>query len=160
MLVNMNKAPGHRALRAGRTSQPDGIYLVTFTTHARRPIFHDFPLARAACATFSNSAARESATLLAWVLMPDHFHGLLRLDGERPLSKVVQHMKSAATKACRHRQPAIVVWARAFHDHALREEEDLRHAARYLVANPIRAGLVERAHDYPFWNAVWLSPSP
>jgi hypothetical protein len=29
-------------------------------------------------------------------------------------------------------------------------------AARYLVANPLRPGLVERIGDYPYWNAVWL----
>ena len=153
----MDKKPGHRALRAGRTSQPGGIYLVTFVTRERRPIFHDFQLACAACKTFSISVHQASATLLAWVLMPDHFHGLIRLDGNRPLSRVVQQMKSVASKACRARAPHIAIWARTFHDHALREDEDMRHAARYLIANPIRAGLVEHVHDYPFWDAVWLS---
>jgi putative transposase len=28
--------------------------------------------------------------------------------------------------------------------------------ARYIVANPLRAGLVERLGDYPHWDAVWL----
>ncbi|MFV3290267.1 transposase, partial [Pseudomonas sp. NY11955] len=28
--------------------------------------------------------------------------------------------------------------------------------ARYIVANPIRAGLVSRVGDYPHWDAVWL----
>ena len=28
--------------------------------------------------------------------------------------------------------------------------------ARYIVANPLRAGLVTKIGDYPFWNAVWL----
>jgi hypothetical protein len=32
----------------------------------------------------------------------------------------------------------------------------LRHLARYIIANPIRAGLVERAGDYPLWDACWL----
>jgi len=48
------------------------------------------------------------------------------------------------------------VWQSGFHDHALRHEEDLKAAARYLVANPLRAGLVKSLRDYPFWNAVWL----
>ncbi|MCF5938543.1 transposase, partial [Xanthomonas perforans] len=29
-------------------------------------------------------------------------------------------------------------------------------AARYYIAYPRRAGLVTRAGDYPFWDAVWL----
>jgi REP element-mobilizing transposase RayT len=48
------------------------------------------------------------------------------------------------------------VWQSGFHDHALRREEDLKATARYLVANPLRAGLVKSLRDYPFWNAVWL----
>jgi len=28
--------------------------------------------------------------------------------------------------------------------------------ARYIVANPLRAGLVERIGDYPLWDATWL----
>jgi REP element-mobilizing transposase RayT len=48
------------------------------------------------------------------------------------------------------------VWQNGFHDHALRQEEDLAEVARYIVANPLRAGLVERLGDYPHWHAIWL----
>lgn len=48
------------------------------------------------------------------------------------------------------------VWQRGFHDRALRQEEDLIATARYVVANPLRAGLVDRIGDYPWWDAVWL----
>ena len=48
------------------------------------------------------------------------------------------------------------VWASAYHDHAIRDDEDLRAVARYIVANPLRAGLVKSVADYPFWDAVWL----
>lgn len=147
---------GHRALRLGRYSQPAGIYLVTFVTASRRRIFLDFTLACAACRTFAPAAVAAAATLLCWVLMPDHLHALVRLDGEMPLSAVVQRLKSVSARACHAIQPEVVVWARAFHDHALRRDEDLQGAARYIVANPIRAGLVQRVGDYPFWNAAWI----
>ena len=48
------------------------------------------------------------------------------------------------------------LWQRNYHDRALREEEDVRHLARYTVANPLRAGLVKRLGDYPLWDAMWL----
>jgi REP element-mobilizing transposase RayT len=48
------------------------------------------------------------------------------------------------------------VWQHGFHDHVLREEEDIANIARYIVANPLRAGLVNKVGDYPFWDAVWL----
>jgi REP element-mobilizing transposase RayT len=47
-------------------------------------------------------------------------------------------------------------WDRGFHDHALRSDEDVRKVARYIVANPIRAGLADNVLGYPYWNAVWL----
>jgi REP element-mobilizing transposase RayT len=95
--------------------------------------------------------------MLAWVLMPDHAHWLLQLGDLETLAAVVNRLKSASA---RHTNRALgrqgALWQKAFHDHALRSEEDLRQTARYVVANPLRAGLVRRINDYPFWNAVWL----
>ncbi len=48
------------------------------------------------------------------------------------------------------------LWQKGFHDHAVRAEEDLASVARYVVANPLRAGLVKRIGDYPLWDAIWL----
>ena len=42
------------------------------------------------------------------------------------------------------------------YDHALRKDEDVKKIARYIIANPLRAGLVEKIEDYPYWDAVWL----
>jgi len=39
-------------------------------------------------------------------------------------------------------------------------DEGLRAVARYVIANPVRAGLAERVGDYPFWDAVWLDSDP
>ena len=48
------------------------------------------------------------------------------------------------------------VWAEGFNDRALRLEDDVLFAARYIITNPVRAGLVSRVHDYSYWDAVWL----
>lgn len=70
---------------------------------------------------------------------------------------VVNRLKSASARHVNRfigRQGAL--WQRAYHDHALRSEESLREVARYIIANPLRAGLAHRIGDYPFWNAVWV----
>ena len=54
------------------------------------------------------------------------------------------------------RQTRGPVWQPGFHDHAVRSGEDVVAIARYVVANPLRAGLVRSVGDYPFWNAKWL----
>ena len=149
--------PGHRALRRGRHSRDGGIYHITTVTRSRNPLFEDFPAACSACAAISSAPSLGTASLLAWVLMPDHMHLLLQLDGEECLSKVVARLKSRSAKAFQQASGRCgAVWAPGFHDRALRRDDDVRHVARYIVANPVRAGLVARCGDYPFWDAVWL----
>ncbi|MBO9740188.1 transposase [Xanthomonas axonopodis pv. begoniae] len=147
---------GHRALRRGRRSLENCCYLLTVTTCQRRRVFDDFELASSACRAFI-AALPPDATLLAWVLMPDHVHWLVQLGDMTPLARTVSCMKAASTRAVnRQREMPGAVWARAYHDCGLRKEYDLRIVARYLIANPLRAGLVERVGDYPFWDAIWL----
>ena len=148
--------PGHRALRKGRYSQPNRIYLVTTVTELRIPWFQVFAFAQIMCLAIEDDACLADAENLCWVVMPDHIHLLLQLR-ETCLSQVVKKLKAASS----HRLNSDIgrtgrFWAPGFHDHALRKEEDIKEVARYIVANPIRAGLVKRAADYPFWNAVWL----
>jgi len=89
--------------------------------------------------------------------MPDHVHWLMQLDGALDLSRCVQKLKSLTVKElrrCGFSNSAI--WQRGFHDRALRDEEDLKTVARYVIANPVRAGLVDSIRDYPFWDAAWI----
>lgn len=95
--------------------------------------------------------------LLAWVLMPDHWHGLIRLEGDETLSRAVARAKAAATRAWRERSTDIrPLWSAGFHDRALRRDASLVDAARYVVLNPVRAGLVSTCAGYPYWDAVWV----
>ena len=48
------------------------------------------------------------------------------------------------------------LWQYGFHDRALRREENLEKMARYVVANPLRAGLVDTIADYPLWDTIWI----
>jgi REP element-mobilizing transposase RayT len=96
---------------------------------------------------------------LAFVIMPDHFHWLLQLNSH-DLSAVVRRIKSRAAIRLNQRLGTLGsrIWQRGFHDHALRREEDVRDVARYVIANPLRAGLVSSIRDYPYWDASWLEP--
>ncbi len=147
---------GHRALRKGRASLPGQVYLLTTTTASRRPLFAGWDLASRTCSVLAAPATWDDARLLCWVLMPDHWHGLLQLGPRTSPPAAMNRFKALTTKTLRRCGVEGTVWARAFHDHALRREEDLRDVARYLVLNPVRAGLVRRVGDYPFWDACWL----
>jgi REP element-mobilizing transposase RayT len=109
----------HCALRKGRHSLDGQQYLVTFTTWGRWPLFKEPEAAMAACAAIADARLWRRAGLLAWVLMPDHWHGLIELDGES-LSRTVQRLKTnAARRVNLHLgRSSQAVWAPAFHDHA------------------------------------------
>ena len=143
--------PRGKDLRKGRVSLPGQVYHVTTVTLGREPVFSDLRAARVLVNALREAQARGDAATLAFVIMPDHVHWLLQLEARVSLSKLVGAVKAVTAHALGGR-----VWQAGFHDHALRQEDDLVETARYIVANPLRAGLVQRIGDYPHWDTVWL----
>ena len=129
---------GHAALRRGRISLPQHAYHLTVATRGRQPLFEQFDMASAAARSFETLGTSCDATLLAWVLMPDHVHWLLQLGECDDLADVVERLKSASARAANRaggRKGAL--WNRAFHDHAMRSDEA---CGRWRVtSSPIRS---------------------
>lgn len=143
-------------LKKGRVSIQSGEYFITFTCNRRERVFSYSDLANTFCRCIANNELKYQCCWLTWVLMPDHFHGLLQLKNSE-LGVVVGHLKGASAREVNKlrdlNQP---VWQRAYYDHALREEENRVEIARYIAANPLRRKLVARIGDYPYWNSVYL----
>jgi REP element-mobilizing transposase RayT len=150
-MPDQHAKPHAKDLRKGRVSVPGQAYHITTITLDRRPVFSDFRSARVLINALRAAQSRDEATTLAFVVMPDHLHWLLQLEADTSLSAVVGAVKAVTAHGLGAR-----IWQGGFHDHALRQEEDLAKLARYIVANPLRAGLVQRVGDYPHWDAVWL----
>ncbi|GHE85908.1 REP-associated tyrosine transposase [Thalassotalea profundi] len=145
-------------LRKGRFSQPKAEYFITFNTHNRQDIFTNYKIAQLFCKQIVINEQKHHRKWLTWVLMPDHFHGLLRL-GEKEilLSKVIAELKGSTAyiiNAELDRKGKL--WQTSFYDHALRKEESRKNIARYIVANPLRKGLVKDIKNYPYWNSIYL----
>lgn len=147
---------GNHRLRTGRVSEAGRLYLLTTTTSNRIPLFTNIWLARAAIRQLRLSDQEGACRSLAWVLMPDHLHWLVEL-GQISLSDLMCAFKSRSScalyRAGADRQH---IWQPGFYDRALRKDDDIKVAARYIIANPIRAGLVRRVAEYPHWDCVWL----
>lgn len=89
--------------------------------------------------------------------MPDHLHVLVTLGSTETLSRLMARVKAtSARSALAVIRAAPPLWASAFHDHALRSDEQLTIAARYIIGNPVRAGLVANAGLWPFWGSDCL----
>lgn len=148
--------PHSAALRTGRWSESGRAYLVTAVTHERTPLFTSLEAGRRLVHVLMRAQSEQRAETLAYVVMPDHLHWLCVLGEAHSLSVVVGWVKGCAARSLGGRWHCGPVWQPGFHDHAVRREEDLRKLARYLVANPLRAGLVTSLGMYPLWDAVWV----
>ena len=143
-------------LRKGRFSQKNGEYFITFACQNRTKIFNNDLAARVFCQQIKLNQQRCNCLWKTWVLMPDHFHGLLQL-GDEDLSKTVAHLKGLTAKRINDSLGASgKVWQTSFYDRGLRDEDDRVGIARYIVANPLRAKLVEDVRFYSYWDSVYL----
>jgi putative transposase len=135
---------------------PQHYYVITVVCRERYPYFACTATARVVAEKLRESSLWSDATPVCWVLMPDHLHALIALGAVTELSSVVRRLKCVtALVANRIRGAGGALWSRAYHDHALRADEDCMSAARYLIANPVRAGLVSNADSYPYWYCAW-----
>ena len=151
---------GHRALRSARTSTAGAIYLVTSVTLERQDFFCERAVADVVCAGFVDRSNLVGADLLAWVLMPDHAHWLLRLGADHRLDAVVGRLKANTARAAnRCRGVEGPLWSRAFHDRQIHGDADIECATHYILQNPVVAGLVGVYTAYPYTHATWPAVS-
>lgn len=145
-----------KALRKGRFSEIDRPYLVTAVTKNRNPVFNDFHIARVLVNELRLVNHTNDIKSLAWVIMPDHLHWLFVLKSTS-LTCVIKQVKARSAQVINRKSNlSAPVWQRGFHDHAIREDEDIKAVARYIIANPLRARLVDNIGDYSHWDACWL----
>ena len=143
-------------LRKGRISEVGRVYHVTTVVAGRRPVFRDLRLGRIVVREMMRLKAEGAVESFAFVVMPDHLHWLMVLHGDLALPEVMQRLKGRSARILAHQTGYRPFWQRAYYDHSVRREEDLRAIARYIVADPLRSGLVERVGDYSLWDAIWV----
>ena len=125
--------PHAKNLRTGRVSLPNHAYLITAVTASRLPVFNAFTAARMAVRCFYDQNVVRRAQTLAFVVMPDHIHWLLQLVGEGNLSEAARAYKAKVSLLLQQR-----IWQRGFHDHVIRNPEDLDNTRNYIRLNPAK----------------------
>ena len=140
-----------RNLRRHRISAPGSIYSITTCTYQRQPLFRNFYLARTLINALKYQDGVGRSYTYAFVVMPDHFHWLFRLECGS-LNKVIHSVKSYVANMRK-----LKTWQAGYYEHVLRSESELFEHSRYIVANPLRAGLTEDIRNYAHWDAVWLN---
>ncbi len=100
----------------------------------------------------------ERYRLLAWCIMPNHVHVLIKPDW--PLAKIVQSWKVWSARRARNHAlewcldlPLRGLWMRGFWDRYIRDEQHLLAVVEYIHQNPVKAGLCAKAEDWPWSSA-------
>jgi putative transposase len=131
-------------------------YFLTFCSRDRLPVFQDPQIAEQTLTQFRHTAAIEQFAIIAYCLMPDHAHLLpqgLRSDSDlKRFAKMAKQRSGSLYARTRHER----LWQEGYYERVLREEDDARVLAKYILNNPVRAGLVKKPTDYPFIGSdVW-----
>ena len=128
-----------------------GVYFLTLCSYRNRNVFTNRNMAEQTIKCLKECSKRGRYKLHAYCLMPDHLHVLVNpLDGAGSVSQYVQTFKSLSTRIFWRTQGKGKLWQRGSYDHVVRKEESLIKVVEYILANPVRKGLVEATEDYPF----------
>jgi len=182
----LNRPLGARSRRCDPHDYRGGAYFVTANTKQRTPLFGSVKRGRMYLSDLGKIVAeewkrtgelRDEVSLDAFIVMPDHVHGLLWIcqsdeesepedncmgfgkEGrearlatsselppglEKPepgtLSTVIGAFKSAVTRRINEKRetPGETVWQSSFHDHVVRNRNQLRRIRHYIRTNPRR----------------------
>jgi putative transposase len=114
----------------------------------------------------ARAAERVPMRLMAYTLMPNHWHLVLWPEHDGAISAYIKWL--AGTHACnfnaRHKHVG-AVYQRRFTSVPVRDDVHLLTVLRYVEANPVRAALVSRAEWWRWSSVTWpaiprLTPSP
>lgn len=144
-------------VRRPRSELPSaGVYHVTTRGVARTAIFLDDDERRLFLRLFASEVQRHDWRCHAFCLMTTHYHLVVETELWR-LSDGMHRLNGtyAVTFNGRHRRRGHLFGER-FAAWVLRDERHLRETCRYVLQNPVRAGLCPTAADWP-WAAIRTS---
>src|SRR6267378_2055298 len=107
--------------------------------------------------TAENSRPQRLGRLDAiFVESPIYFVTACTNDDEKiALANWMKSMKNSLSKTLRSRKVPVPHWQKTFFDHVLRSSESYSEKWEYVCENPVRAGLVQRADDWPFQGEIF-----
>ena len=105
-----------------------------------------------------NHFDRQRYTLIAWVVMPNHVHAVLRPHEGWTLSDILHSWKSytaheasnIAKAGCLNIPLGETFWQRESYDHLIRDDTDFDHSVEYVIQNPVAAHLCKNPEDWPY----------
>jgi putative transposase len=89
-----------------------------------------------------------------YVILPDHLHLFVALPDNIRFGDWVGTLKRVLARSLGTAASADPIWQRGFFDHLLRSSESYSEKWNYVCENPVRAGLVSNADDWPYSGEI------
>lgn len=92
-------------------------------------------------------------TIIAYALLPNHYHWLVRQDGAEPVSRLPKRVFGSYTRTYNHiHGRSGTLFEDRFDAKLVDTDEYLHHLCCYIHANPVRHGLAMRPELWPYSN--------
>jgi len=132
------------------------IYYITSCTHLRKPILAHGEVATILIHEWRGAHKRHGWTIGRYVIMPDHVHFFCPPERDaKTVPMFVGLWKEWSSKGIKRTLGLTTpVWQEEFFDHVLRSFESYDQKWNYVRDNPVRAGLVTHADDWPWQGEV------
>ncbi len=143
--------------RPQRAADGGMVYHVLNRGNARMPIFESDADYEALERILEQAVDRYGTDLLAWCLMPNHWHLVVKPHTDGELSRFIGWLTLTHTQrwhAHRHSCGAGHVYQGRFKSFAIQAEDHFLTVCRYVERNALRANLVGRAEDWR-WSSLW-----
>jgi putative transposase len=125
-------------------------YSLPFCTEHRREVFTTALVVELVNAQFLRAGGEHLFAILAHCFMPDHLHLLVEgMRADSDLRRVQAAAKQYSGFYYKQRY-GLTLWQRYGYERVLRSQEQTLDVVRYILANPIRAGLAKNMNEYPF----------
>lgn len=136
-----------------------GHYYHLYNRGARRlTIFREEQNYRFVLTRINEYCTALALTLIAYVLMPNHYHFLVRQDKEAPAGLLPQRVFNSYSKAYNQLyQHSGTLFEGRFKAIPVTDDAYLRHLCHYIHANPVKDGIVHQLDAWPFSNYLdWV----
>ena len=133
-------------------------YSLTICTYQSAAIFTRAELVSCVCTQILQAAGETGYAVTVYTAMPDHFHMLV--DGRDATKPLPEFVKRAKQGSGYHGKKIVGrrIWQRGYYDDVLRPSESTREYIRYIVMNPVAAGLATDPLEYPFTGSGIHAP--
>jgi putative transposase len=125
-------------------------YFLTLSTFQRRQLFTTTDVVSLVLLQFRRAAREESVAITGYCFMPDHVH--LLLAGTSETADFLRFIRAAKQYSGFYYRQCFGgrLWQPDCYERVLHDEDGNGPVLRYILENPVRAGLAGEPLDYPF----------